>query len=243
MYTGGLFAFGLLMSIRSLGTNPCVHLHTAAELHSRMAWSVVGAPLVWFETTPAGHLIRRFGRDIDLIDIEVSKIMRLLVFVISDIVRILLLTIYIAWPILFILPILFYFFWQNKTMYSTTAHVLKRLDAILCAPILMIASETFQGIATIQSFRASLHFTTEHIALQNAQTRPFYLQWFMQHWLSVRTKSLVNFVTIFVAELGVLMQPKASLCGICDQQRLCTCVCADDKHPQLCGPCGPDERG
>jgi hypothetical protein len=67
----------------------------AIEIHDRSLFSLMRAPTSFFDTTPVGRVLNRFSRDQDVIDNSLSDSLRMLTFLFSAIVGVLVLMCYV----------------------------------------------------------------------------------------------------------------------------------------------------
>ncbi|XP_013791406.1 canalicular multispecific organic anion transporter 1-like [Limulus polyphemus] len=127
-------------------------------LHHCMLQSVMRAPMCFFDTTPMGRTLNRFGKDIDVVDIQIPLNFNggidCLLQVLSSIIIISVTNpVFIAAAI----PIgLIYLFIQK--LYIGSSRQLKRIESVTRSPIYNHFSETLNGTSTIRAFCAQEFF-------------------------------------------------------------------------------------
>jgi ATP-binding cassette subfamily C (CFTR/MRP) protein 1 len=120
-------------------------LQSSKMLHTELLFSILRSPLGFFDTTPSGRLLNRFGKDIDVIDNVLPHCLRAWLFCLSGVVATLVVISY-STPIFIavILPIgaLYYFI---QRFYVATSRQLKRLESVSRSPIYSHFSESVTG--------------------------------------------------------------------------------------------------
>ena len=128
-----------------------VFLRSAENLHDKMVTCVLQAPVLFFDTNPAGRILNRFSKDIGVIDELLPKTFlfatQLLLFVFT---AALLPSFTNLWLALVSLPI-FMTFAYLALYYLKTSRDLKRLDSICRSPVFSHFSETMAGLDTIRT--------------------------------------------------------------------------------------------
>ncbi|VDK20752.1 unnamed protein product, partial [Anisakis simplex] len=128
------------------GINASRHLHTPF-LHN-----LLRSPMSFFDTTPIGRILNRFGKDIDVIDQLLPVNFRYFVMCILNVITTLTIIV-ISTPIFasVILPlaILYYF---SLRFYVPTSRQMKRLESVNRSPIYSHFGETIQGASSIRAF-------------------------------------------------------------------------------------------
>ncbi|XP_035222773.1 canalicular multispecific organic anion transporter 1-like [Stegodyphus dumicola] len=124
-----------------------------------MLWSVLRSPMSFFDTTPLGRIINRFGKDINMVDTSIpDNINNALTAFISCIGSFVVISINLPIFLLSVLPLaIIYGFLQ--ALYMATSRQLRRLQSTTLSPVLSFFSETAQGSSTIKAFGAQFQFT------------------------------------------------------------------------------------
>ena len=128
-----------------------VSLRSAENLHDKMVRCVLQAPVLFFDTNPAGRILNRFSKDIGAIDEILPKMFLLatqtLLFVFT---AALLPSFTNFWLVLVTLPI-FMIFAYLAVYYLKTSRDLKRLESVCRSPVFSHFSETMAGLDTIRT--------------------------------------------------------------------------------------------
>ena len=132
---------------------------TSSEcLHDRMVDSVLKAPVLFFDTNPAGRILNRFSEDIGSLDELLPKAfhstIQFLLLITSTVV---ISSVTNPWIILVEVPLLVAFCY-DANYYLKTSRELKRLESTCRSPVFAHFSETINGLDTIRTRRMEKHF-------------------------------------------------------------------------------------
>lgn len=136
-------------------------LRSSEFLHDKMVATVLHAPVLFFDTNPAGRIMNRFSQDIGCID-EVLPVKFLfcircfLLFCVAVLVP----TVVNFWVLLVAVPFVLIFVYLTN-YYLRTSRELKRLESIYRSPVFAHFSETMAGLDTIRSQKMENYFINE----------------------------------------------------------------------------------
>ena len=205
-----LYVFGLLGLLNALflllGALLMARGATAAaiKLHEKLLYGVLRSPMSFFETTPIGRIVNRFGKDIESVDMELMPLWFYFFNIILDIVNSVV-VILIALPIFIVVIIpLFIIFFLIQRYYIAASRQFKRLDSTTRSPIYSKFSETLAGISTIRAFAANERFRKESDNSIDANVRCSLCNVIANRWLSVRLQLIGNFSVIFCGLFAVI---------------------------------------
>ena len=157
VYAG--FQFGLFLS-RLMGVYFLLHLtvKSARHLHSSMLGGILKAPVLFFDTNPAGRILNRFSKDTECMDETLPQILATITFFVPD----------SAFAILFIcmtnyrmalvylcclLPMVLL-----VRYYLRSSVEMRRLEAISASSVYSFVDETISGITVIRNFEREKQF-------------------------------------------------------------------------------------
>ncbi|CAL1286915.1 unnamed protein product [Larinioides sclopetarius] len=180
------------------------------RFHKSMLWSVMRSPMAFFDTTPLGRILNRFGKDINTVDVGIaSKLQSLVTMIIaiigSFVVIIATLPIFIA--IMIPLAIVYAFI---QTFYMATSRQVRRLQAISLSPVISFLGETVQGSSTIRAFGSQYDFIERQNGQVDTNCQAFYTSNMLNRWLAVRLQFLGNTVVFIAALLSVIQRKNFS---------------------------------
>ncbi|KAK2954766.1 Multidrug resistance-associated protein [Blattamonas nauphoetae] len=124
-------------------------------IHQRLLRHVMHCPVSFFDTTPLGRVINRFGGDIAQTDMNlIIQLYDVYLTIISFIGQIVIVAISTPWFLAIGLPALL-LFGIVLMLYSRAARDLQRLDAISRSPVVSVFSEVINGagLSTIRSYQ------------------------------------------------------------------------------------------
>ncbi|GBM27210.1 Multidrug resistance-associated protein 1 [Araneus ventricosus] len=176
------------------------------RFHKTMLWSVLRSPMAFFDTTPLGRILNRFGKDINTVDVGIaSKLQSIVTMIIaiigSFVVIIATHPIFIA--VMIPLSIVYALI---QTFYMATSRQVRRLQSISLSPVLSFLSETVQGASTIRAFGSQCEFIQRQNMQVDTNCQAFYTSNMLNRWLGVRLQFLGNAVVFFTALLSVIQR-------------------------------------
>lgn len=184
------------------------------RLHDRALARVLASPLRFFESTPVGRIINRFGRDMDLIDVQISDDLWYLLFAFGSMTSTLLVMfIKVPWSILVVIfPVSMAILLQ--AIYKASARQLHRIYASFFSPLMANFSETYLGLPIIRAFRHETHFSNRHYEAMNNATICSYNSFALRRWTAMYCEFICA-VLIFLASMSCfIMRVPASITGL-----------------------------
>ena len=140
-------------------------LKASETLHNRMTTAITQAPVLFFDTNPAGRILNRFSKDIGSMDdvlpnfglwavqVSLSSLVSFLVPATTNPWLIL-----VSFSIIAAVSIIGHYFVKSS-------RELKRLEAVRCSPVYSHIVETVLGIEVIHSSNMSAHFMRKYYRL------------------------------------------------------------------------------
>jgi len=120
------------------------------RLHDRMLWSVVRAPMAFFDRTPLGRLINRFAGDINSVDVMIPWILRSTMRMMAKIL-VVMTSLLIGSPVLvFLLVPLGYVANQIRALYTPARRKSMRIVQAANSPILSHIEDSLKGQAVLR---------------------------------------------------------------------------------------------
>lgn len=199
--------FGLGQTIATVLASLLLYLSTlqgAKTLHNNMLSNILKSPLSFFDTTPQGRILNRFGKDVDVLDTTMAMMFRGWITCFLAVFSSFLVIAYTT-P-LFLLPIAIimagYIFVQR--IYVSTSRQLKRLESVSKSPIFSHFGETLNGVATIRAFHLQSDFIKMSEKLVDDNQKANYPAIVANRWLAVRLEMVGNTIIFCAALLAVL---------------------------------------
>jgi ABC-type multidrug transport system fused ATPase/permease subunit len=176
-------------------------------LHNKMLTSVFNAPVSFFDTTPSGQLLSRFGKELETVDTGVPDGIGSVLFCFLNIaITVAGLTGLMTPGMVF--PIIFISIFYNKVMtkFRPAARDLKRLETKSRSPIYTQFGEALKGAETIRSFPNSSRLWSSNLrSLVDTNLNVIYTVKALDRWLSIRLESLGNVVVLTAAFASVYL--------------------------------------
>ncbi|XP_062886763.1 ATP-binding cassette sub-family C member 3 isoform X1 [Mobula hypostoma] len=194
---------GLLVMIASF-TLMVGGLGAARQLHSQLLDNKLHTPQAFYDTTPIGRIINRFGKDINVIDevIPITFQMFLATFFIS-LSTMIVIMISTPWFTLIIVPLVLVYILVQR-FYVATSRQLKRLESVSRSPIYSHFSETITGSSVIRAYGRERSFTLLNDIKVDANQKSYYPGIVANRWLGVRIEFIGNCVVLFAALFAVI---------------------------------------
>ncbi|KAL6447242.1 hypothetical protein ACFW04_001485 [Cataglyphis niger] len=179
-------------------------LRSSKLLHSELLFGILRSPLGFFDTTPSGRILNRFGKDIDIIDNVLPPSIRAWLFCLASVIATLVVISY-STPIfiMVIVPIgAIYYFIQR--FYVATSRQLKRLESVSRSPIYSHFSESVTGAQIIRAYGVQEQFIHESENRVDFNQVCYYPSIIANRWLAVRLEMVGNLIIFFAALFAVL---------------------------------------
>ena len=138
-----------------------VCLRCSERLHDKMVVALLQAPVLFFDSNPAGRILNRFSKDVGCMDELLPQrflfsIQLVLLLFISVIVP----SVANPWLLFAIVPLTVLVLYISK-YYLKTSRELKRLESISRSPVFSHISETLNGLDTIRTRRRQREFVDQ----------------------------------------------------------------------------------
>nr|UOF76395.1 multidrug resistance-associated protein [Bursaphelenchus xylophilus] len=179
-------------------------LKASKNLHSPVLTRILHAPMSFFDTTPIGRILNRFGKDVDVVDIMLPMNCRYFLLTISQVATTFV-AISISTPIFVavVIPLTIVYLYALK-FYVPTSRQLKRLESNNRSPIYSHFSESIQGVSTIRAFDKTNDFILVNNNLVDTHLRVKNLSFVANRWLGIRLELIGNCITFSAALFAAL---------------------------------------
>ena len=185
-------------------------VRAAQLLHEKLLQGVLRAPMGFFESTPSGRVLNRFGKDMEVIDQFIPNILLDALGCIFTIFSTLL-VICVATPLaLFVLVPAGFVYFRVQKLFRLSSREIKRLESISRSPVYAHFSESLAGATTIRAFGAEERFTLESVQRFEGNQRAFYTMISLNRWLGTRLEFLGALVVFSAVVFAVLARHQIS---------------------------------
>ncbi|XP_046664343.1 multidrug resistance-associated protein 1-like [Homalodisca vitripennis] len=200
-----LLGFGQVLAVLGCAfTLACCTIMASRHLHFTMLSSILRCPMSFFDTTPIGRLVNRFGKDVDVVD---SVLPYTINSAMSSFANVLGTLVVITWstPIFasVIVPVGLLYYLVQK-VYVATSRQLKRIESVSRSPIFSHFSETVSGASSIRAYRVESRFIKTSEDRVDANLVCYYPSLVSNRWLGIRLETVGNILILFAALFAVL---------------------------------------
>ena len=190
-----------------------VGIEASDFLHNKMLTSVFKAPMSFFDATPSGQLLSRFGKEMEVIDSAVPDGIGSVLFCFLQIGMSTAALAGVITPAM-LFPLALVGFFYNKTMgrFRPAARDLKRSESRTRSPVYTHFGEALRGKETIRSVpSASSIWSSQHQQLTDQNLSVYYSAKALDRWLSIRLESLGNIIVFMAAVVSVFLSRAGKL--------------------------------
>ncbi|KAG8328053.1 Canalicular multispecific organic anion transporter 1 [Homalodisca vitripennis] len=173
-------------------------------LHASMLSNILRCPMSFFDTTPTGRIVNRFGKDVDVLDItlptSISNTLSMTSIVLGALVV-------ISWSTPIFLVVIFpvgLIYYVLQKVYVATSRQLKRIESVSRSPIFSHFSESISGASSIRAYGVEKRFIKTLEDRVDANQVCLYPSIVSNRWLSVRLETVGNVLIFFAALFAVL---------------------------------------
>ncbi|KAI6196585.1 Multidrug resistance protein mrp-7 [Aphelenchoides besseyi] len=179
-------------------------LRASKQLHGPMLHRILEAPMAFFDTTPIGRILNRFGKDVDVVDTMLPMNFRYFLMCITQVTSTVLI-VCISTPVFIVVAVvLIVIYVYALKFYVPTSRQLRRLESNYRSPIYSHFSESIQGVTTIRAFNKMDAFCKLSDERVDTFIRIKYLSLVSNRWLGIRLEMLGNLVAFFAALFAAL---------------------------------------
>ncbi|KAI8146868.1 P-loop containing nucleoside triphosphate hydrolase protein [Fennellomyces sp. T-0311] len=161
----------------------------AKALFSQLLDRITHAPLRFFDTTPCGRILNRFGSDMTVIDMQMARTAGLLIECLTGMVASSLIISAITPQFILVAAVTAVTYMVIGVYYLRSSRELKRLNSVNRSPIYSHFTETLSGVTTIRAFGQQRKFLSAMYEKIDSYLSPYYLLWMVNRWLLIRMES------------------------------------------------------
>lgn len=148
---GGIVTVSLVLTTVSSFCFYMTALKASENLHNKMTYAVIKAPVLFFDTNPVGRVLNRFSRDIGNMDDQLPTIslfaVQLCLYFVSAVI---LSAATNVWLFIVCTPLTAVFLYLAK-YYLKSSREIRRLEAVTCSPVYSLITDTMAGLEVIRS--------------------------------------------------------------------------------------------
>ncbi|KAI1286818.1 ATP-binding cassette sub-family C member 3 [Halotydeus destructor] len=178
-------------------------LKASSTLHNMMLDHILRAPMSFFDTTPSGRILNRFGKDVENLDTAIRMSIRMFL---NNFFKSLVTFIIISMQTpLFLVPLvpLGIVYYMVQRYYIMTSRQLRRLESNTRSPVYSHFSETVNGTSCIRAFQVENDFNSACDRKNDINNATNLLCVASTRWLSVRLEFLGNLIVLVAALFAI----------------------------------------
>jgi ABC-type multidrug transport system fused ATPase/permease subunit len=167
-----------------------VAVQASRRLHDAAFSRVLRAPLSFFDANPAGRILNRLSRDVNLLDdMFPATAFDFLNSFFAVLAVLCVVSAVVPW-ILIAIAVLLVLFYYLRRVYLATARVVKRLESVSRSPVLSLLTESLGGLAVIRAFGMAPELTQRYRDAADANTAAYFVFLVSSRWLGIRLDGL-----------------------------------------------------
>jgi ABC-type multidrug transport system fused ATPase/permease subunit len=177
---------------------------SAQRFHDRLLDSVLHAPMRFFDATPLGRILNRFGKDLETVESKLPETFKVSVrqsFTVLSVLAVISLN--TPWFLVPLVP-LFGVYVAVQRVYVCFSRQVKRLESVSRSPIFAFFAESLNGMSTIRAFGAQERHVRHMNHLLDLNTRVLFNDLFGNRWLSLWLELLGTIIVLLASLLAVL---------------------------------------
>jgi len=140
----------------------------------------------FFDTTPTGRIVNRFGKDIDSVDNNIPQSIRQWISCLLRIVSTVIILSRTEIWFLLIVPVLCIVFMAIERFYIAANRQLKRLESTTRSPIYSNFGETISGTSVIRAYQKENEFIKGNLVKVDHNLKFQYANLMCNRWLGIR---------------------------------------------------------
>ncbi len=176
-YIGIYFALGVgylvLATLRSV-LYLTLALHASTKLHNKMMYSILHAPMSFFDTTPIGRVLSRFSRDVDAVDQLLPQAFSQMLTTVMNLIGAYIFIGVSMPPFIAVAVPITFGYWLLQRFFNRTSLEVKRLDSISKSPIYAHFSETLSGLSTLRAYNKQEQARADNMEKIDVNQRAFF---------------------------------------------------------------------
>lgn len=169
----------------------------ARTLFDSLIDRIIHAPMRFFDTTPVGRILNRFGKDVSTVDMQIARSASFLIECVTGIIASTIVITTITPQFLVVAVAISCLYFVIGLFYLRISRELKRLNSVSRSPIYSHFTESLVGVTTIRAYGVEEQFMRTVYEKIDSFVAPFYFLWMSNRWLYARIELTGAFVILF----------------------------------------------
>ncbi|KAK6109907.1 multi drug resistance-associated protein (MRP) [Brugia pahangi] len=181
------------------------------KLHEGILRNIMHLPMAFFDITPLGRIVNRFGKDIEIVDALLPHTSHSFISTVLVVLMTTAVILYATPMYSVIIPFLAAIYFLVLRFYISTSRQLKRLESTARSPIYSHFQESIQGSASIRAYRCMNRFIHESQDRLDKNIVIQYHSLVANRWLAVRLELVGNLIVFCSALFAVFYRENGSV--------------------------------
>ncbi|VIO86163.1 multidrug resistance related protein 1, putative [Brugia malayi] len=181
------------------------------KLHEGILRNIMHLPMAFFDITPLGRIVNRFGKDIEIVDALLPHTSHSFISTVLVVLMTTAVILYATPMYSVIIPFLAAIYFLVLRFYISTSRQLKRLESTARSPIYSHFQESIQGSASIRAYRCMNRFIHESQDRLDKNIVIQYHSLVANRWLAVRLELVGNLIVFCSALFAVFYRESGSV--------------------------------
>ncbi|CCD69453.1 ABC-type glutathione-S-conjugate transporter [Caenorhabditis elegans] len=180
-------------------------------LHATLLENIMRSPMAFFDVTPLGRILNRFGKDMDVVDERLPDNIGDFLLTFSELVACVVFTSYATPFAIFPIVLIAIGCFAILRFYVSTSRQLKRLESASRSPIYSHFQESIQGASSIRAYGVVDKFIRESQHRVDENLATYYPSIVANRWLAVRLEMVGNLIVLSSAGAAVYFRDSPGL--------------------------------
>ncbi|KAG6951561.1 hypothetical protein JG688_00013684 [Phytophthora aleatoria] len=217
-YRLGVYAIlGLLAALMVFGRTVLVTIYgirAARNLFDHMTYSLMHAPMRFFDANPIGRVLTRYGGDVAAVDVQIPFMFGTLAANVFSVGCSLATAAFlIRWKGFLLVPVIAVYL-AVGSFYISPARELQRLSKTTLSPVLTHMSESVDGASVVRAFGQVQRFFQTSSAKLDANHKIWYAQVYVTQWFSLRIQLVGSLLLLVVTSSLVFLHRQLNVAMI-----------------------------
>eukprot|EP00927_Polykrikos_kofoidii_P050638 TRINITY_DN44529_c0_g1_i1.p1 TRINITY_DN44529_c0_g1~~TRINITY_DN44529_c0_g1_i1.p1 ORF type:complete len:1236 (-),score=232.53 TRINITY_DN44529_c0_g1_i1:190-3897(-) len=201
-----IIVVGVLLMIGSRFNFSIVTVRAATKLHREQLHSILMCPLLFFEQTPSGRIMNRFGEDQNQLDMQLGLMMEAVFILVFKSANILIIILWSAPWAAIVLVAICPPFWMLVRYLRATMREAARFWLMTKSPVFSGIEETLAGLSAIRAFGAEHRLRNKFFLAVDLNGAWCYTRNAANFWAEQRLLQLVALLVVTSSVVVVLMR-------------------------------------
>ncbi|KAG6949858.1 hypothetical protein JG687_00014586 [Phytophthora cactorum] len=217
-YRLGVYAIlGLLAALMVFGRTVLITIYgirAARNLFDHMTYSLMHAPMRFFDANPIGRVLTRYGGDVAAVDVQIPFMFGTLAANVFSVGCSLATAAFlIRWKGFLLVPVIAVYL-AVGSFYISPARELQRLSKTTLSPVLTHMSESVDGASVVRAFGQVQRFFQTSSAKLDANHKIWYAQVYVTQWFSLRIQLVGSLLLLVVTSSLVFLHRQLNVAMI-----------------------------